>query len=101
MKDSAPPGQSAQLGPLSLVTWDLDSSDAELVYHVEAAQGCSLVVAGKSALTFTQADVFAGSVSLVHDGSCTAPSYALTVTDGTFTSPTSTATDHVSTKAEQ
>eukprot|EP00727_Mastigamoeba_balamuthi_P001831 m51a1_g11645 hypothetical protein (343) ;mRNA; f:4844-9962 len=84
-------GQSVQLGPLSLVAWDLDSSDAELVYRVEAAQGCSLVVAGKSALTFTQADVFAGSVSLVHDGSCTAPSYALTVTDGTFTSPTSTA----------
>ncbi|MEZ6119718.1 MAG: cadherin-like domain-containing protein [Pirellulaceae bacterium] len=80
---------------LMLETTDLDNTDAELVYTVDAVPTNGTLRLSGTALangqTFTQADIDAGNVTYDHDGSETvSDSFDLTVDDGVGTSSNAT-----------
>ncbi len=87
-------GQSVVLGAGDLAATDPDSDPEDLVFTVTSVTGgqFELVAAPTVAITsFTQDDVDTGKVQFVHDGGEGAPSYSLTVTDGTTPSAPSPA----------
>ena len=74
---------------------DVDSTPAELTYTVTTAtRGRFEFVSapGVAVTSFTQAQINAGQVQFVDDGSETAPTYIIRVSDGTTNSGTSTVT---------
>ena len=78
-----------------LETTDVDNTDAQLVYTVDAVPTYGTLRLNGTALglndTFTQADIDAGNVTYDHDGSQTsADSFDFTVDDGAGTSTSST-----------
>jgi hypothetical protein len=78
-------GGSVILGLSNLSASDVDNAPASLAFSVAGlANGRFELVGspGVAVTSFTQADVAAGQVRFVHDGSYSAPSYALTVSDG-------------------
>ena len=78
-----------------LETTDVDNTDAQLVYTVDAVTGNGTLRFNGTALglndTFTQADIDAGNVTYDHDGSQTsADSFDFTVDDGAGTTTSNT-----------
>ena len=83
-------GQTVVLGAGDLSATDAETSSGALEFQVSSVQGGFFQRggAGASVTSFTQAEVVAGDIAFVHDGSETAPSYAVAVFDGTVaTSP--------------
>ena len=87
-------GGTVVLSATELSATDVDNADSGLVFNVSnvIAGQFELTSAPQTAITsFTQAQVSAGDVVFVHDGSETAPSYDVSVTDGSLASPSSAA----------
>ncbi|WP_372883044.1 VCBS domain-containing protein, partial [Psychromonas sp.] len=93
--DSAPVAESIEFNVLqggvlevtknTLAVSDSDSSAEEIVYHVDTITNGYFTYADdlEQALSlFTQYEVDTGRIVFVHDGSSYAPSFALTVSDG-------------------
>ncbi len=78
-------GSSVTLTPSNLSVIDSDSLHRDLVFHIELARSGYFELAdspGNRVTSFSQAQLRAGLVRFVHDGSDNAPSYAVTVSDG-------------------
>ncbi|NEP90556.1 MAG: hypothetical protein F6K18_29140 [Okeania sp. SIO2C2] len=77
-------GESVTIGVANLKATDPDDDDADLVYTLNAKPSHgSIQVSGVNATQFTQADLNAGLVTYVHDGSETiADSFSFTLADG-------------------
>jgi hypothetical protein len=74
---------------------DPDNTPAQLTYTASAVNGglFELIASPGAALTsFTQAQINAGEIQFVHDGGETAPSYQLTVSDGSLSDGPSSVT---------
>lgn len=87
-------GETVVLLPSNINTLDTDSLPSELLYaanDVRNGHFARFEDPGAPITTFTHAEVEAGVLRFVHDGSASAPSYRLAVTDGVFTSPTTEA----------
>ena len=87
-------GQSVILGAGNLNAVDPDNSPAQLVYTVGKVTGGRFEFVsnpGVAITSFTQANINAGAVRFVADGGQAAPSYMLTVSDGSLTSGISSA----------
>jgi hypothetical protein len=80
-------GSAVTIGAAALTFSDVDNTADEVVFTVSAAPvSGALRVSGTPATTFTQADIAAGRVDYVHDGSdSTQDSLTFEVTDGTTT----------------
>ncbi len=81
-------GQTVVLSGANLSAADVDNDDATLTFVASAVQqGRFELVSnpGVPETSFTQAQVTAGAVQFVHDGSETAPSYDMDVSDGVLT----------------
>jgi hypothetical protein len=76
-------GGTVVLTGTDLAATDSDSDDASLVFAVTIVNRGQFLVGGAPATSFTQADIAAGLVAFVHDDSELAPSYVITVSDGT------------------
>jgi len=73
---------------------DVDNLDSGLTFNISAVTGGQFerVSSGLVITAFTQADIAAGEVRFVHDGSQTTPGYNVSVTDGSATTnPTAAA----------
>ncbi|MEM7312287.1 MAG: cadherin-like domain-containing protein, partial [Planctomycetota bacterium] len=78
-------GDSITLSAVELSTADPDTADSSVVYTVGNVSGGQFEFASSPQVaitTFTNADVLAGDVVFVHDGSEDAPAYDVEVTDG-------------------
>ena len=78
----------------ALLATDPDNADSTLTFAVSAVVAGRFELAtdpGMAVTAFTQADVIAGVVRFVHDGSETAPSYMVSVQDGALASAPSPA----------
>ncbi|TAL39514.1 MAG: hypothetical protein EPN97_02310 [Alphaproteobacteria bacterium] len=83
-------GASALIGSAQLSATDADTASANLVYTVTTAPAAGYLElttnAGVAITSFTQADLDAGIVNYVHDGSeASADSFTFTLSDGTTT----------------
>jgi hypothetical protein len=76
-------GYTVPVTSSDLAATDSDSDDASLVFTVSNVNRGQFLVNGSPATSFTQADIAAGAVMFEHDGSEFAPSYQVTVSDGT------------------
>ncbi|HEY3393007.1 MAG TPA: cadherin-like domain-containing protein [Lacipirellulaceae bacterium] len=76
-------GGTVVLTGVDLAATDSDSDAASLVFTVTNVNRGQFLVGGAPATSFTQADIAAGLVAFVHDDSELAPSYVVTVSDGT------------------
>ena len=89
-------GQRVVLDRSMISASDAESTATALTYSVSGLGGGSFALADAPTVpisTFTQAQIDSGSVVFTHDGSEAAPTYTLTVSDGTgAASPASTAT---------
>lgn len=83
-------GATATITASLLAATDPDNTAAQLTYSVTTAPANgTLKRDGVAASTFTQADIDAGLITYVHNGSETvANSFSFTVTDGAATTPT-------------
>ena len=71
------------LGPADLAATDADDNNANLVFSISGVTHGRFESADGGIITnFTQAQIIAGQVLFVHDGSEFAPSYSVTVSDG-------------------
>ena len=87
-------GDTITLGSGQLDGSDVDHADSAIVYTVSGLSNgyFALTSAPTTPVTqFTQADVAGGQVRFVHNGSEAAPTYTLTLSDGTLSSPASVA----------
>lgn len=75
-------GGTVTLSAVNLSTTDPDTSTTELTYTVSNIAGGQFKLNGVAATSFTQDDINNGKVQFVHDGGETAPSYAVSVSDG-------------------
>jgi hypothetical protein len=83
-------GSSTLIGTAQLSAADVDTASANLVYTVTAAPAAGYLElttnAGVAITSFTQADLAAGIVNYVHDGSeAASDSFTFTLSDGTTT----------------
>ena len=81
-------GQTVVLGAADLSATDVDNLDSALQFTVSGVTGgqFELVAApGAAITTFTQAQITSGAVQFVHDGNEAAPTYSVSVFDGTAT----------------
>src|SRR5205814_516334 len=81
-------GQTVTLTAADLSASDPDNTAAQLSYtvsNVTHGQFEQVSAPGVAITTFTQAQVNAGQIAFVHDGGETAPTYAVTVGDGSLT----------------
>jgi len=85
-------GQTITLSSVMLNAIDADTADSDLTFTISGLQHGQFKVSGSTATTFTLAQIKAGAVSFVHDGTATAPSYNITVSDGTTTTTVAAAT---------
>ena len=76
-------GETATITAVELSAADFDANDATLIFNVSSVQNGQFELSGSFTTSFTQADITAGIVTFVHDGGENAPSYSVTVTDGT------------------
>ena len=86
-------GATVVLSSGNINATDPDNSPAQLTYTVGSLSGgqFELVASpGSSVTTFTQAQINAGAVQFVHNGGESAPTYALTVSDGSLSNGPST-----------
>jgi len=80
-------GASAKLSPAQLSATDVDNPAAGLLFTVSAVTHGQFALSSVPAVaivSFSQAQVVAGQVIFEHDGSSSAPSYAISVSDGTL-----------------
>jgi hypothetical protein len=77
-------GETKTLTAGHLSATDTDSDESALTFKVSSVTGGQFLVGGAPATTFTQAQIAAGQVAFVHDGSEVAPSFAVEVSDGTY-----------------
>lgn len=80
-------GQSVTLTNANLNTADPDNAPAQLTYSVSNLSGGQFEHTsnpGVAITSFTQAEVDAGQIVFVHDGGEAAPSYDITVSDGSL-----------------
>lgn len=88
-------GGTVVLSNSQILATDSDNTAAQLTYTASSITGgrFELVASPGAAITsFTQAQINAGAVQFVHDGSEAAPSYQLTVSDGSLSHGPSTVT---------
>jgi Ca2+-binding RTX toxin-like protein len=88
-------GGTLTLGSGNLNSTDPDNTAAQLTYTATGVTGgrFELTSAPGTAITsFTQAQINAGAVQFIHNGGEAAPSYSLTVSDGSISSASSSAT---------
>ncbi len=81
-------GGSVTLSGTEMSATDVDNASGTLTFSVSNVTGgqFELVASpGAAITTFTQAQVTAGAVRFIHDGGEAAPSYNLTVSDGSLT----------------
>ncbi len=81
-------GGAVVLGSAQLGASDPDNPASALVYSVSALQAGRFeftTAPGVAVSSFTQADINAGLVRFVQDGSANAPAYAVSVSDGSVT----------------
>ena len=79
-------GGTVVVGVGDLLTTDSDNTPAQLTYsitNIAGGQFESTANPGVVVTTFTQADVIGGTIVFVHDGGDSAPTYDVTVSDGT------------------
>lgn len=74
-------GGTVELTTAILSATDEESDTTQLAYTVDEANSGEFQVDGDAITTFTQADIDAGLVNFVHDGSESGPSFTLTLTD--------------------
>ena len=82
-------GQTVILTPSILSATDADSDDASLLFTVTNVQNGQFERVSnplEPITTFTQQEIIEGDIQFVHDGSETAPSYSVKVSDGSFES---------------
>ena len=80
-------GDTLVLSSLDLGATDLDDPAGSLMFAVSAVTHGRFELAGAPGVavgSFTQAQVAAGQVRFVHDASSDAPTYGISVSDGTF-----------------
>lgn len=78
-------GETVVLGPANLSATDPETADSDLVFSVSAVQNGQferVASPGAAITSFTQAEINAGDVQFVHDGSEGPPSYSVTVDNG-------------------
>ena len=78
-------GDTVVLTNSDLSATDLENNDATLVFTVSGISGGQFEILSNPSVaitSFNQADITGGQVRFVHDGTETAPSYDVTVTDG-------------------
>ncbi len=88
-------GGTVLLGAANISTSDPDTASANLTYTVSNLSGGQfewVATPGAAITTFTHADIKSGSVQFVHDGGESAPTYQLTVSDGSLSDGPSTVT---------
>ena len=88
-------GETVVIGSGDLSATDVETADSALQFTVSAVTGgqFELVASpGAAITTFTQAQVTSGAVQFVHDGNEAAPSYSVSVFDGTATTGPAAAT---------
>jgi VCBS repeat-containing protein len=78
-------GATVVLTAADLSATDVDNADPSLTFTVSNVLNGQFELSGVPTTTFTQADVTAGNVTFVHDGSEAAPSYDVEVSDGALT----------------
>ncbi|MEH2285853.1 DUF4347 domain-containing protein, partial [Nostoc sp.] len=86
-------GGSVVLSSSNLNATDPDNTPVQLTYTATGISGGQFELvanAGVAITSFTQAQINSGAVSFVQNGSETAPSYTLSVSDGSLSSPSST-----------
>ena len=76
-------GQTVILTTANLNASDQEQTAAQLIFTVSDVQCGQFKVSGANVTSFTLQQVISGAVSFVHDGSTTAPSYQVLVSDGT------------------
>jgi hypothetical protein len=80
-------GATVQLSSAQLNASDVDDPSAGLLFAVSGVTHGAFALSSAPAvsiLTFTQAQVTGGQVLFVHDASTSAPTYSVTVSDGTL-----------------
>ena len=85
-------GSTLTLGSGNINTTDPDNTPAQLIYTATGVMGGQfelLAAPGVAVTNFTQAQINAGAVQFVHNGGEAAPSYSLTVSDGSLASAAS------------
>ena len=87
-------GGTLVLGSTNITTTDPDNTASQLTYTASSITGSpfQLAATGATITSFTQAQINSGAVRFVHDGGLAAPSYSLSVSDGTVSSTASTVT---------
>ena len=77
-------GQTVVLSPSDLSATDVDSDDLDLVFSMTNVENgeFQLVSTGETVTSFTQQQIIDRAIRFVHDGSESAPSYDVTVSDG-------------------
>lgn len=78
-------GGSVTLGTANIQSADPDTAPANLTFTATGVSGGAfefVAVPGTAITSFTQAEVNAGQVRFVHDGGEAAPTYSLTLSDG-------------------
>ena len=78
-------GSTVTLTPSNLAVVDADSLDRDLVFHIALARSGYFELTdspGNRVTSFSQQRLRSGQVRFVHDGSDTAPSYEVAVSDG-------------------
>jgi VCBS repeat-containing protein len=82
-------GQSVELTTANILASDPDTEDSDLLITVSDVQGGVFLLNGDAVTTFTQQDIADGNVRFAHDGGEVPPTYALSVSDDTSSTPTS------------
>jgi len=78
-------GETQILSEDYILAIDPDSAPTELVFTASDIEGGEFLLNGTATETFTQQDILQGAVSFAQDGTETAPTYSLSVTDGLAT----------------
>ncbi len=77
-------GETLLIANTNLAATDIDSPDGSLIFNASNVSSGEFQVFGSPATSFSQDQISAGDVTFVHDDSETAPSFDVTVSDGTF-----------------
>ena len=85
-------GSTVLFSSTNLQAIDPDTADSELIFTVSDVSNGEFQLSGSATTSFSQQDISAGLVSFVHDGSETAPSYSVSVSDGSLSTEPSTVT---------
>ena len=86
-------GATIAITTANLNSTDSDNTAAQIVYTVSGVTGGHFALAsspGTAITSFTQAQINAGLIVFVHNGGEAAPSYSVSLSDGTVSTPGST-----------